>query len=60
LKLKIKTLLLALLVIGITLGLTAQAINVATYNIRDDNPGDIGNLWIDRAAKVSGLTFPRL
>ena len=27
----------------------AQSINVATYNIRFDNPNDIGNLWKDRS-----------
>ncbi|MCR9016599.1 endonuclease/exonuclease/phosphatase family protein [Aquiflexum gelatinilyticum] len=27
----------------------AQNMNIATYNIRFDNPNDIGNLWKDRA-----------
>lgn len=29
--------------------LIAQSLNVATYNIRFDNPNDEGNLWKDRA-----------
>lgn len=29
--------------------LKGQSLNVATYNIRFDNPNDIGNLWEDRS-----------
>ncbi len=40
------------LLVGIVLILgsaQSQTINVATYNIRFDNPDDLGNLWKDRA-----------
>ncbi|MBW3468685.1 endonuclease/exonuclease/phosphatase family protein [Arthrospiribacter ruber] len=33
----------------------AQKFNLATYNIRFDNPGDEGNLWQDRKPKISSL-----
>ncbi len=34
---------------------TAQPIVVGTYNLRYDNKGDTGNLWIDRAPVVTSL-----
>ena len=33
----------------------AQSMNIATYNIRFDNPNDIGNLWKDRAPHLVNL-----
>ncbi len=33
----------------------AQQITVGTYNLRYDNPGDIGNLWKDRAPVIISL-----
>jgi len=33
----------------------AQSMNIATYNIRFDNPNDIGNLWKDRAPHLINL-----
>ncbi|UKJ06881.1 endonuclease/exonuclease/phosphatase family protein [Solitalea lacus] len=33
----------------------AQALKVSTYNLRFDNPGDAGNLWVDRAPIVAAL-----
>jgi endonuclease/exonuclease/phosphatase family metal-dependent hydrolase len=33
----------------------AQNMNIATYNIRFDNPNDIGNLWKDRAPHLINL-----
>ncbi len=35
--------------------LSAQQINIATYNLRYDNRSDSGNLWEDRAPIVSSL-----
>ncbi len=35
--------------------LRAQQLKVGTYNIRYDNPQDIGNLWVDRAPVVANL-----
>ncbi len=32
-----------------------QTMNIATYNIRFDNPGDAGNLWEDRKAPLMQL-----
>ena len=52
---KLNTFLLLALTICTTLHAGAQTFNVATYNIRYDNPGDTGNLWSDRASAVSGL-----
>jgi endonuclease/exonuclease/phosphatase family metal-dependent hydrolase len=46
LKLRIFLFLGAVLILG---SANAQTINVATYNIRFDNPNDHGNLWKDRA-----------
>lgn len=33
----------------------AQQLRVGTYNLRMDNAGDIGNLWVDRAPVVAEL-----
>lgn len=52
---KLKYFLLIALTICITLSSGAQTFNIATYNIRYDSPRDTGNLWANRAAKVSGL-----
>lgn len=51
-----KSILLSLFFIcaGITLT-QAQSHQLATFNIRWDNPGDEGNLWKDRAPYVAGL-----
>jgi endonuclease/exonuclease/phosphatase family metal-dependent hydrolase len=38
-----------------SLPLTAQEHRLATFNIRWDNPNDIGNLWKDRASQVIRL-----
>lgn len=40
-----------------TLSLQAQAqqLSIGTYNVRYDNPQDIGNLWVDRAPVVANL-----
>lgn len=52
---KFKTIFLTAFIFSATLTVGAQTFNVATYNIRYDNPGDTGNLWVDRAPMVSGL-----
>lgn len=46
--------LIALLVTA-TASLKAQSFNVASFNIRYDNPKDSGNLWINRAPVVANL-----
>ncbi len=33
----------------------AQSLTVGTYNLRYDNPGDSGNLWVTRAPVVAAL-----
>lgn len=33
----------------------AQKLTVGTYNLRYDNPGDSGNLWVNRAPVVAAL-----
>ncbi|RDC66157.1 endonuclease/exonuclease/phosphatase family protein [Adhaeribacter pallidiroseus] len=33
----------------------AQQLRVGTFNIRYDNPQDVGNLWVDRAPVVANL-----
>lgn len=35
--------------------IVAQEFNIATYNIRFDNPGDEGNLWKDRAPHLASI-----
>lgn len=44
-----------MLMMGINSSLVAQEFNVATYNIRFDNPGDHGNLWKDRLPHLVSL-----
>lgn len=48
-------LLVALATIGISQPLSAQEMKVATFNIRQANKNDIGNLWEDRAPVVASL-----
>ena len=45
---------LALLFTTLT-NVDAQSFNVATFNIRYDNPRDSGNLWVNRAPIVTNL-----
>ena len=52
---KVKSLLLIALVCITTISLKAQSYNVASFNIRYDNPKDSGNLWVNRAPIVSNL-----
>lgn len=33
----------------------AQQLTIGTYNLRNDNKGDIGNLWVQRAPVVANL-----
>lgn len=35
----------------------AQSLTIATYNLRYDNKGDSGNLWVNRAPVVSALVI---
>ena len=46
---------LTILLFTTTFGLQAQSFNVATFNIRYANPGDTGNMWVDRAPVVANL-----
>ncbi|EOR95925.1 endonuclease/exonuclease/phosphatase family protein [Arcticibacter svalbardensis MN12-7] len=39
----------------VTIGSHAQSITVGTFNIRYDNQGDTGNLWVNRAPVVANL-----
>lgn len=52
---KNKFLLVIALLIASSVYVNAQSFNVATFNIRYDNPRDSGNLWINRAPIVSNL-----
>lgn len=52
---KLKTLFLSTLLLGLTVSLSAQSLNVATFNIRMPARTDTGNLWEDRASVVSNL-----
>ena len=54
---KIRTLSFLLLLISLIAGVQtfAQTHRIATFNIRWDNPGDVGNLWKDRAPHVLHL-----
>lgn len=52
----ISTLFLAIaLIFGLSQNLQAQSHNLATFNVRWDNPGDEGNLWKDRLPHVISL-----
>ncbi|WP_442591248.1 endonuclease/exonuclease/phosphatase family protein [Pedobacter sp. AW31-3R] len=44
-----------LLLLCVQLSLFAQKMTIGTYNLRNDNKGDIGNLWVQRAPVVSNL-----
>jgi len=50
----IYTLVLSIL-IGISMKAEGQTLNIATYNIRFDNPNDEGNLWSDRSPHLINL-----
>ena len=53
---KLQRILYFLLVFSFFSGLIqAQSIMVGTFNIRYDNPQDVGNLWVDRAPVVANL-----
>jgi len=52
---KLKFLLIVSMFITASISLNAQSFNIATFNIRYDNPRDSGNLWVDRAPIVSNL-----
>ena len=53
---KFKRFFLSLLVMCALTGITqAQDLTIGTYNVRYDNPGDTGNLWVDRAPVVAEL-----
>ncbi len=52
---KYKILLASILLLAISIRIHAQSFNVATFNIRYDNPSDTGNLWVNRAPVVSSL-----
>ena len=52
---KLKFSLLLILIITIKFSISAQTFTVATYNLRYDNRGDSGNLWINRAPIQSNL-----
>ena len=49
------TLLLSLLLVLLAYPIAAQTHRLATFNIRWDNPNDVGNLWKDRATQVIQL-----
>jgi len=46
---------LATLLTATAFSAMAQSMAVATYNLRYDNPGDSGNLWVNRSPVVSDL-----
>lgn len=50
-----KKIILAILFIYLTIGLSAQQLNVATFNIRLKTDKDVGNLWNDRKSAVGNL-----
>ncbi len=52
---KIRSLLLSVLIITFTHTISAQSFTVATYNLRYDNRGDTGNLWVNRAPVQANL-----
>jgi endonuclease/exonuclease/phosphatase family metal-dependent hydrolase len=49
-----KTIFFLLMLLG-PIAMSAQEMRVATFNLRFDNKGDSGNLWVDRAAPVAAL-----
>lgn len=52
---KLKKLFLTTFFITAVLFASAQSFNIASFNIRYDNPRDSGNLWVNRAPVVSNL-----
>ena len=48
-----KLLLVPFIVLALVLNVTAQNYRVATYNLRYDNPDDIGNLWAQRLPVIA-------
>lgn len=52
---RIKLIGLCVLFLSVSIALNAQTFNVASFNIRYDNPRDSGNLWVARAPVVSSL-----
>ncbi len=52
---KFKFLLTFTLLFAVLTTVNAQSFNVATFNIRYDNPRDSGNLWVNRAPIVTNL-----
>ena len=47
--------LLSLFLVLLVSPIAAQTHRLATFNIRWDNPNDLGNLWKDRATQVIQL-----
>ncbi|MES2650789.1 MAG: endonuclease/exonuclease/phosphatase family protein [Bacteroidota bacterium] len=52
---KFKFLLTFALLFAVLTTVNAQSFNVATFNIRYDNPRDSGNLWVNRAPIATNL-----
>jgi endonuclease/exonuclease/phosphatase family metal-dependent hydrolase len=52
---KFKSFLLLIVIFSIHLSIGAQTLTVATYNLRYDNRGDSGNLWVNRAPIQANL-----
>jgi len=50
-----KTSITATFLLFFCLQISAQKLIIGTYNLRNDNKGDIGNLWIQRAPIVANL-----
>lgn len=52
---KLRSLLLSVFIVTLTLNISAQTFTVATYNLRYDNRSDSGNLWVNRAPIQANL-----
>nr|WP_040298594.1 endonuclease/exonuclease/phosphatase family protein [Arcticibacter svalbardensis] len=52
---KFRSLILTAILFMITMASNAQSLTVGTFNIRYDNAGDTGNLWVNRAPVVANL-----
>lgn len=50
-----KKFLFGLTLIWMSLSLNAQTYNIATYNLRNENTSDVGNMWQDRYPYVAKL-----
>lgn len=50
-----KKTLLTTILCSIYIVLNAQSFNIASYNLRNDNPSDVGNMWTDRSPYVAEL-----